>query len=54
MKYDVGNIVVLSSGETVYITGYEEKSRKYKGFDIEDNNSQEEIYFSESNVIMTV
>lgn len=32
MKYKIGNIVVLISGETVYITGYDKESKKYKRF----------------------
>ena len=54
MKYATGTIVTLSSGRTVYITGYDENSKKYKGFDTEENNNQYEISFSDSDVIMTI
>lgn len=53
MKYEIGNIVVLISGETVYITGYDKESKKYKGFLAETAaNTQNEVCFSESDVLM--
>lgn len=52
MKYDIGNIVVLESEETIYITNYDKETKKYKGFHVDDPNPQEEIKFSEANIIM--
>ena len=54
MKYQEGNIVVLNTGETVYITVVDKKSKIYKGFNAEENNPENEIRFSESEVIMKI
>lgn len=55
MKYEIRNIVVLISGETVYITGYDKESKKYKGFLAETAaNTQNEVCFSESDVLMKI
>lgn len=53
MKYDIGVLVVLLSGETIYITDYDENLKKYKGFEV-DNDREKEIVFSESKVVMTI
>lgn len=53
MKYQIGTIVILNGDITVYITEYDEKNEKYKGFDV-DNNSGAEIEFLESDVMLTV
>ena len=52
MKYNIGNIIVLVTGETIYITDYDKETKKYKGFNTEDLNSQEEMEFSEASIIM--
>lgn len=49
MKYDVGNIVCLNNGKTVYIFALDEKERKYQVSDTEDegtvfNISEDEIF----------
>ena len=54
MKFEVGNIVVLVSGETVYITTVDENRKKYVGYDIEDNNQVDYITFNDSSVILKV
>ena len=54
MKYQEGNIVVLNTGETVYITTVDRQGKIYKGFNAEENNPKDEICFSESQVIMTI
>lgn len=55
MKYEIGNIVVLISGETVYITSYDKENKKYKGFLVETAaNAQNEVRFSESDVLMKI
>lgn len=54
MKYEIGTMVVLLDGRTIYITGYDKKSEKYKGFNAEDDNPQNEITFVASEVIMKI
>lgn len=54
MKYEIGRIVVLINEKTVYITNYDNKTKRYKGFDVDNSNSQDEIVFSENEVVMTV
>lgn len=55
MKYEIGNIVVLISNETVYITGYDKENKQYKGFLAETAaNTQNEVRFSESDVLMKI
>ena len=54
MKYSVGNIVVLKSGETIYITNYNEEAQKYKGFNTNDSDPQKEVEFSETSVAMKI
>ena len=52
MKYEIGQIVILRNELNVYITGYDDIDKKYRGFDV--NNSKNEIEFSEEDVILTV
>lgn len=54
MKYEVGNIVVLVSGETVYITDVDENREKYMGYDTEKIDPVDYITFTESSVILKV
>ena len=55
MKYEIGNVVVLISGETVYITSYDKERKKYIGFLVETvGNTQNEVRFSESDVLMKI
>ena len=54
MKYDIGSIVVLTSGRTVYITNYNENSKKYSGFDVNDTDGKAEVRFSETSVLMKI
>lgn len=54
MKYDIGNIVVLVSGEKVYITAIDEKQKKYTGFDIDNSNPVKYITFTDASIIMKV
>jgi hypothetical protein len=44
--------VILRNELNVYIAGYNDTSKKYKGFDV--NNGKNEIEFSEEDVILTV
>ena len=53
MNYAVGNIVYLINDITVYITGYDEKTQKYIGFDINDDSSKE-VKFSETSIVMQI
>lgn len=50
MKYQVGNIVALKDGSTVYIFDVDEKAKKYQVVDTEDGNKMRRI--SESAVFM--
>ena len=55
MKYEIGNIVVLISNETVYITGYDKENKQYKGFLAETaGGTQNEVRFFESDVLMKI
>ena len=55
MKYEIGNLIVLISGETVYIASYDEENKRYKGFLAETaSNRQNEVHFSESDVLMKI
>ncbi len=54
MKYQIGQIVVRVNGISVYITAVDEKSKKYYGFNTEDEKKADNIGFNESDVIMTV
>ncbi len=54
MKYEIGTIVILMSEKTVYITEYNEKTRKYTGFDVDDENSKDDIEFFEDEVMLKV
>lgn len=54
MKYEIGNIVALANGKTVYITAVDEKQKKYTGFDTEENDPADFITFTESSVVMIV
>ena len=54
MKYDIGSIVVLTSGRTVYIPNYNENSKKYSGFDVNDKDGKAEVRFSETSVLMKI
>lgn len=54
MKYEIGRIVFLKSGVSIYITGFDEKTKEYRGFNTDDNNPQIEITFKESDVLMVV
>lgn len=54
MKYQIGTMVYLNNGKTVYITDFNKDTNKYRGFDAEENNPQKIIEFSESQVLMKV
>ena len=54
MKYSVGTLVILNSDKTIYITKYDESTEKYRGYDIEKDDSSEEISFSEQEVLMKI
>lgn len=41
MKYAIGTLVILNSNKTIYITGYDESTKKYKDYDAEQNDSGE-------------
>lgn len=54
MKYKIGDIVSLNNGETVYITGYNENTKKYSGILMENSSPQETIEFLESKVVLRI
>lgn len=54
MQYEIGTMVVLLDGRTIYITGYDKESDEYKGFNAEENNPQNEITFVASDVNMKI
>ena len=54
MKYEIGTIVVLTNGTTIYITDYDEESCKYKGFDASENNPKKMITFEAADVLMKI
>ena len=54
MKYSVGTLVTLNSNITIYITKYDESTEKYRGYDIEKDDSSEELSFSEQEVLMKI
>lgn len=52
MKYKEGNIVLLESGETVYISFVDEKEKKYHVYDTDDENK---VYIiSENSIFMLI
>ena len=54
MKYEIGTVVILTNEKQVYITGYNQKTKKYEGFDIENSDSKKTITFTENQVLLTV
>lgn len=52
MKYEIGQIVILRNELNVYIAGYDDIDKRYRGFYV--NNGKNEIEFSEEDVILTV
>lgn len=52
MKYQEGYIVLLNSGETVYISSIDKKAKKYQVYNID--NDEELFFVSESDICMLV
>ena len=53
MKYDEGNIVLLTNGKTVYIVSVDEDEQKYLVVDAESTDSNAKAqYVKEANIQM--
>lgn len=48
MKYQEGNIVLLTNGKTAYIVSVDENSEKYQACELEDE--QKLYYISEASI----
>jgi len=53
MRLDIGRIVIINSGKTIYITAVDDETQKYTGYDINDSTGKE-ISFRESDIAVTV
>lgn len=54
MKYHIGQMVYITSEKWVYITDYDEETKKYMGYEVKDNiMGLKKIKFKESSVLVS-